>query len=125
MMKENVIRRYTELADPTGDYQDKDCLMEYRDMRIAEAMIDIVKWFTDNNPGMKCHNMNNYMKGMINTYMIEELHWNPTEDFRYMRSLDIDTLWMTEKGLEDFDYFIMTHTNLSKELVRRERKKMK
>ena len=124
MMKENIIRRYTELADPTGAYQDKDCLMGYSDIRIAEAMVDIVEWFAADNPGMKCHSMNSYMKGMLDAYMIEELGWKPTEDFRYMRSLDIDSLWMTEAGLEDFDYFIMTHTNLSRELVRRERKKV-
>lgn len=125
MTNENIIKRYTELADPTGAYQDNDCLMEYSDICIAEAMVNIAEWFTGDNPRMKCHSMNSYMKGMLNAYMIEELRWGPTEDFRYIRSLDIDSLWMTQAGLEDFDYFIMTHTNLSRELVRRERKKAK
>lgn len=125
MMKENVIRRYTELADPTGAYQDTDCLMGYNDICIAEAMVEIVKWFADGeNPGMKCHGMNAAMKGMLDAYMIDDLNWKPTEDFRYIRSLDIDSLQMSLSGLEDLDDYVMNHTNLAKECMRRERKKM-
>ena len=125
MMKENIIRRYTELADPTGAYQDADCLMGYNDICIAEAMVEIVKWFADGkNPSMKCHNMNAAMKGMIDSYRINELRWKNTGNFHYMRSLDIDSLWMSEAGLEEFDDYVMNHTNLAKECVRREQKKM-
>ena len=122
MIRENMIRRYKELADPTGKYQDADSIMTYADICIAEEMVKIVDWFTSNNPGMDCHEMNQYMKGLIDCYRIEKLNWGCTEDFSYMRSLDIDSLWMTETGLEDFDYYVMMHTNLFKELIRRERK---
>lgn len=124
MMTENVVKRYTDLADPTGAYQDADCVMGYDDICIAEAMVDIVKWFSDDNPGMKCHSMNAAMKNIIDAYRINELHWAVTEDFRYMRSLDIDSLWMSEAGLEEFDEYVMTHTALAEECVRRERKRM-
>lgn len=123
MIKENVVKRYTDLANPIGAYQDKDCVMGYDDICIAEAMIDIVKWFGDGvNPGMDCHNMNASMKAIIDAYRIDEMNWNTTADFGYMRSLDIDSLWMSEEGLKEFDEYVMTHTNLMKECVRRERK---
>lgn len=125
MLTENMVKRYTELADPTGAYQDADCEMGYDDICIAEEMIDIVKWFCDGvNPGMDCHNMNASMKGIIDAYRINELNWKHTKDFRYMRSLDIDSLWMSEAGLEEFDEYVMTHTKLAVECVRRERKRM-
>ena len=88
MIKENMIKRYKELADPTGAYQDKDCVMGYDDIRIAEAMIDIVKWFSDGiNPGMDCHNMNASMKGVIDAYRINEMNWNNTMDFQLIQAL--------------------------------------